>query len=350
MSDFIFITGKLGQGKTLVAVGKSYDYLYEGRRVVSNVDLDLKAMFGVMAKKCKYTRLPDKPNRFDLDVIGRGYEGDYDENKTGLLLLDECGDWFNAHDWNDKGRKEVNSWFRHARKLGWDVHLLVQNFEIIDAQARKALMAQLATVKRMDKLAIPYFTAFSKLWSTKGVRFPKSHLANVRDADGLKIDSWFYFGRKIYKYYDTNQLFLDDYEHGTHTPLSPWYTHGRYRKPLTWNRLMRITKIYWKSLSRPIAFAAGFLLPVASYGVINFGDEATALIPVKAPDPTPLYKDYKISSYQSYPGYTVYIFTDKDGKKVDSSDLELKGIKTTPLGPQKAKLLFKGGYEITLYR
>ncbi len=39
-----FLTGKLGSGKTLCVVGKIRDYLKQGRRVATNLDLNLTAM------------------------------------------------------------------------------------------------------------------------------------------------------------------------------------------------------------------------------------------------------------------------------------------------------------------
>ncbi|SEE79563.1 zonular occludens toxin domain-containing protein [Pseudomonas anguilliseptica] len=54
-----FVTGKLGSGKSLVAVGKIRDYLSEGRRVATNLDLWLDEMFTYHDQPA--IRLPDKP-------------------------------------------------------------------------------------------------------------------------------------------------------------------------------------------------------------------------------------------------------------------------------------------------
>ena len=46
--------------------------------------------------------------------------------------------------------------------------------------------------------------------------------------------------KDIEKCYDTRQVFLADYPHGTHSVLSPWHVEGRYLEPpkLTfWQRL-----------------------------------------------------------------------------------------------------------------
>lgn len=43
-------------------------------------------------------RLPDKPSLNDLLAIGVGNTS-YDESRNGLLVLDECGTWFNSRSW-----------------------------------------------------------------------------------------------------------------------------------------------------------------------------------------------------------------------------------------------------------
>ncbi len=75
-------------------------------------------------------RVPDKPSVFDLNAIGLGNPLICVVLKmnprNGLLLLDECGTWFNSRDWNDKGRKELIDWIIR-RKRGWDIGFIVQD-------------------------------------------------------------------------------------------------------------------------------------------------------------------------------------------------------------------------------
>ena len=92
------VTGKLGAGKTLVAVGKIKDKLNQGCKVATNLDLNLDKLIGEKAKATRCYRIPDKPVLADLESIGTGTDS-YDENKNGLLVLDECGTWFNAVAW-----------------------------------------------------------------------------------------------------------------------------------------------------------------------------------------------------------------------------------------------------------
>ncbi|MGH8547494.1 MAG: zonular occludens toxin domain-containing protein [Methylococcales bacterium] len=74
-----FITGKLGSWKTLCAVGRIREYLNAGRRVATNLDQNLSAMFGVESKH-HYIRLPDKPRLQDMESIGLGCD-----KKTNLV-------------------------------------------------------------------------------------------------------------------------------------------------------------------------------------------------------------------------------------------------------------------------
>src|SRR5690606_40373602 len=151
---FYFVTGKLGNGKSLVSVSRIQEKLRAGLPVATNIDINLQAMFGKMAKDIHLIRVPDKPSVFDLNAIGRGNET-YDESKNGLLVLDECGTWFNARNWQDKSRAHVNAWFLHARKLGWDVILIVQDISIVDNQAREALSEFTAFCRRLDNIRLP---------------------------------------------------------------------------------------------------------------------------------------------------------------------------------------------------
>lgn len=118
------ITGKLGSGKSLVSVGRIFDYLRQGKPVASNLNLDLLKLFN---PRCKfnYVRLPDFPTVRDFHAIGKGTES-YDEKNNGLIVLDECGVFFNSRDWQTAERQDVIKWLLHSRKLGWDVLLIVQ--------------------------------------------------------------------------------------------------------------------------------------------------------------------------------------------------------------------------------
>ena len=253
------VTGKLGNGKTLVTVGRIRDALYQHRRVATNLDINLVSMVGKKARDINLLRIPDKPTIDDLNAIGKGYDGDYDESKFGLLVLDECGTWFNSRNWQDKTRKEVNEWFLHARKLGWDVYIIIQDISILDSQARDAIGEMLVVCRRLDNLRVPVIGAVVKLFTGYNLRLPRIHRAKVTYADGLLCDVWVYRGTDLFSCYDTRQAFIQSYPHGVHSLLSPWHTHGRYSIPLTWSKFMRLTKIHWKRFKSPVALMTGVL-------------------------------------------------------------------------------------------
>jgi hypothetical protein len=259
MSVYI-VTGKLGNGKTLVTVGRIKDALLGHHRVATNLDINLKSMFGKDAKNIDLVRIPDKPNLFDLNSIGKGYEGDYNEDKFGSLILDECGTWFNSRNWQDKTRKEVNDWFLHARKLRWHVYIIIQDITMLDSQARDAIGELLVECKRLDKIRVPFIGAIFKLLFDKNLTLPRIHRAKVTYSGGILSDTWIYRGNDLFNCYQTDQMFIADYPHGAHSVLTPWHLYGRHKKPLTKERLMRITKIYWKRFSAPVLTALAFLL------------------------------------------------------------------------------------------
>lgn len=260
MSVYI-VTGKLGNGKTLVTVGRIRDAIRAGCKIATNLDIDLKAMFHRQAKNIQLMRIPDKPTIDDLNAIGKGYDGkEYDESKFGILVLDECGTWFNSRNWQDKTRKDVNDWFLHARKLGWHVYIIIQDISMLDSQARDAIGELLVTCKRLDKLRVPFIAPIVKMFTGFNLTMPRIHRAKVTYADGLVSDVWVYRGNDLFRCYDTRQSFIQNYPHGTHCVLTPWHISGRYAVQMNWSNKMRLTKIYWKRFASPVALATGLLL------------------------------------------------------------------------------------------
>jgi len=234
------VTGKLGSGKTLAAVGRIREYLRRGAMVATNLDLFMEHM-GDPQSRANVHRLPDHPSRDDLDSLGRGQPGIIEE-KNGLIVLDECGAWLNARDWSDKGRQSMIDWALHSRKLGWDLMLIVQDISMIDKQIRTALVEFHVIVKRMDRLAIPFVSGIGKLFGLK-LHPPKVHAAFVKygvSLDAPISDRWMYRGHDLYAAYDTRQVFRPampmggvQVPHvGNNCMLSPWHLKGRYMAPV----------------------------------------------------------------------------------------------------------------------
>lgn len=216
------VEGKLGTGKTLFCVWRAQDALYAGRRVASNVDFDLSKLAPRL--KANYVRLPDKPSPFDLEAIGHGNPESYDEDRNGVLILDELGTWLNSRTFQDKSRAGVLDWLIHARKLGWDVYLIVQDSNMIDKQVRESLIELQVRCMRGDKIRIPIVGALlSSIYKPLGY-LPRFHWATARIGYGQNAviaERWYYKGTNLYAAYDTRQVFKADYPHGAHCVLPP---------------------------------------------------------------------------------------------------------------------------------
>lgn len=238
------VTGKLGSGKTLSAVGKAFDYLRKGKRVATNIDLYPEAVLRKTKRNVDVTRIPDKPRVQDFEALGTA-DGksvdEYNEEDFGLLLLDELGSWLNTRAWNDPERRELIEWFIHARKYHWDVILIVQDVSMIDKQVRDALCEHLVLCRRLDRLMVPIVGRLVKLLTGYRLNLPKMHQARVflgeNEQSGIKVDTWWYRGREYYKAYRTGQVFKHDNllfngvdvdMRASYSVLSPWHLVGRY--------------------------------------------------------------------------------------------------------------------------
>lgn len=214
------VIGKLGTGKTKFGVWQAQRALREGRRIASNVDLHLDKL--VPTKRCSYVRLPDHPSAFDLLAMGHGNPDSYDEDRNGVLLLDEMGTWLNTRSFQDKGRAALIDWFLHARKYGWDIYFFVQSAELMDKQLRDSVLEYTARCVRLDKVKIPLIG--NMLHAIGGGRWgylPRMHCVTVRVGEAAQVvaDRHIYRGDDLHAAYDTRQIFRPDYPHGSHSVL-----------------------------------------------------------------------------------------------------------------------------------
>lgn len=228
MSSIHFVTGKLGEGKTLVAVSRALPYLNSGRIVATNLDLFFdKYPESYTTSKPYCIRLPDQPTSQDLKDLGFA-NTTKNVDRNGLLIFDECGTWFNSHGWKDSGRKEFVDVLIHIRKLGWDCIFIVQNFEMIDKQARNAICQYLVTCTRLDRLNVPILSFIVKTLTGKNLPLPRVHIGKVQyghEARSPRADSWIYRGTELYDFYDTNQIFSPEYSSGSYCYLKPSNFH-----------------------------------------------------------------------------------------------------------------------------
>ncbi|MGR2933355.1 zonular occludens toxin domain-containing protein [Vibrio vulnificus] len=347
-----FVTGKLGNGKSLMSVARIREAFERGVPVATNLDINLKNMLGRKAKNVRLLRVPDKPSHADLVAIGRG-NLTYDEKKNGLLVLDECGTWFNSRTWNDKGRSAVIDWCLHARKLGWDIIFIVQNISIVDKQARLALGEHLVICRRLDRMRIPLISLLTSLLTLGllDLRLPRIHVGVVKYGDSeqaLTVDKWWSWGKGLYSAYDTKQAFMDNKvvtvdspytanavhdTAGVYTLLPPFYTHYRYRVTMTARNIMRITKIYGKRFSRLTAFIGGLIVAGAiSISALPDSEPQTQVVeapPVQTKPLSELLEGYTIESAMTPPNTAPSFVLEKDNVRLSSSQLYAMGFTAT---------------------
>jgi hypothetical protein len=331
MAQVFFVTGKLGGGKSLVSVSKIREALQRGVPVATNLNINLKEMIGRDKKNTRLYRLPDKPVVEDLQVIGSANKS-YDTSKDGLIVLDECGTWFNSRTWNDKNRQKLIDHLLHIRKLGWDVIFIVQDIAIVDKQARLALAEHTVFCRRMDRMQIPVVSFLVWMFTLGQCRLPlpKLHIGIVKygdNAQSLTVDKWMLWGTDLYSSYDTKQMFSPNYPHGVYSVLPPYYVHGRYTVPYTARNIMRITKIYFRKYSRfTMLFLGVAVASVISYLTRPTVDpivEVTQQVEQNVPSVD--LSGYRIVSYMNAPNQPLYFELDKSGVRISSIELASLG-------------------------
>jgi hypothetical protein len=245
------VEGKLGTGKTKFCVWMAQRALRQGRRVASNVDLYLDELVPER-RSASYQRIPDKPRAEDLEAIGHGNSESYDEDRNGVLILDELGSWLNSRTFGDKGRMPVIDWMIHARKKGWDVYLIVQDAGMIDKQVREALVEYSCRCVRLDKVKVPFFGAILGMFKPRLAYLPRMHIVTARVGYGASIivaERWHFRGDDLHAAYDTRQVFVHDPEAVTRTVLHA----GRFTAPVVrvswWGRLAGVGR----RLTPPVA-------------------------------------------------------------------------------------------------
>lgn len=222
------VHGKLGVGKSKFAVWKMRQAMDQNRLVATNLNLNMDKLMPAQSKYCAI-RLPDKPKASDLAALPHGNPDSYDEDKNGVMVLDELGSWMNSRSFQDKDRAGVIDWLIHSRKHGWDLYLLVQNLVMIDKQVREALCEYSIKIIRADKIKIPLI---GHLLPGKMGRLPRFHLANISlvDVPGMVTDREYFRGDDLHECYDTRQIFAENGD-GMHSMLSAWHLRGRYAVP-----------------------------------------------------------------------------------------------------------------------
>jgi len=135
----IGFTGTPGSGKTYEAVEKILDNLVKNRVVYTNID-------GIFDPECQemiksYLGLSD----LALFRLLKPLELDQIENfwmhvePHALIVLDEIHKWFSNRDWQAEKNKQFGYWASTHRHNGFDLVLITQNIERVDAAVRSLL-------------------------------------------------------------------------------------------------------------------------------------------------------------------------------------------------------------------
>jgi len=209
------LTGGLGSGKSIIAVGKLKDFMLAGRPCAGNIDFYPEKCLPFNNKSI-YLRLPDFPSSDDLWNLGRASDSK-DEKSFGILVLDELAVFLNSRDWSSKGREEFIKYLRHVRKQHWHTLFITQDLESLDKQARIALVEHKAVCSRTDRLPIPLIGWLLKMFGIARM-LPRVHIAIVRygtSDKARKVDTWSYYGKSHFNAYDTDQIFTDAEERDT---------------------------------------------------------------------------------------------------------------------------------------
>ncbi|WP_417212728.1 zonular occludens toxin domain-containing protein, partial [Acinetobacter venetianus] len=222
MQGVMYVTGKLGGGKGIYLMHQAHQYYRAGRRVAANFDINTEHISNKSDNSI--FRIPDRPRIEDLELLGRGCpEGE--KEAFGCLLLDEAGTWLNCRNFRDKGRKELLDWFIHARKMGWDVYVGVQNEGMVDNQIFSATGEHITFCQRAFNIRVPFFSDLLEIFAPKSFgRMAKKrkrifpHYVTARSYKGSPsrtnkpIEKVLIKASDYYDYYDTNYVFTEQQE------------------------------------------------------------------------------------------------------------------------------------------
>lgn len=322
------ITGKLGSGKTIAAVGRMQEYLFAGRKVVTNIDINLAELIGRNKKTATMYRLPDVPTAADLEAIGQGSDSSAEETFGGIFI-DEAARFLNTRNFQDKGRANFIDWLVHARKLRWDVYIIIQHVNALDKQIRDMFAEHIVTCMRLDRLTIPVIGHITGLLGLP-LRLPKMHYAAVRYGSGqasFVVERWMYTGRSLYPAFNTEQKFNLSESCGLYQVLPPWYSHGRYPRVRDYFGFFRklstakASRFFWAGLIAGVAAVA-----VAAPAVFS-GPAQQSGVSESVPASAPVVSDrigqvdtlsgVRIAGSMYYGDGKGHYFFERDGAEVD---------------------------------
>ena len=130
------LTGKIGAGKTLQAMGIAYRHLLEGKTLCTNVEVVYPVLAALGLKE--HGKLIERDQIIELDLneipewntsIPWGVPG-----HPVLVILDEIHLFFNSRDWakTDKHHRGMVSFLSQSRKACVDIIFVAQELKDIE--------------------------------------------------------------------------------------------------------------------------------------------------------------------------------------------------------------------------
>jgi hypothetical protein len=193
--------GKIGGGKTFLAVSRILAHLAKGGTVFTNVELRLEGVRSYLVKH-HGVELQDDAIRFlneDESWNFHKYLRAGSELNT-LCVIDEAHLWFNARDHavTAATKRELITFLSQSRKLKVDVVFIVQAAENLDAQFRR-LAQEIWRMKDLQRFRIPLL----------GISYPWPHTLAFRlDNGNMQVmeKKLLLRNKDIFDAYNTNAL------------------------------------------------------------------------------------------------------------------------------------------------
>lgn len=193
--------GKIGGGKTYLAVCRILAHLAKGGTVFTNVELKLEGVKRYLANHHGLQLDPDA-----VRILDERESWDFHKYlKAGsdlntLCVIDEAHLWFNARDHavTAATKRELITFLSQSRKLKVDVILIVQAAENLDAQFRR-LAQEIWRMKDLQRFRVPLV----------GIRYPWPHTLAFRLDNGnfqIMEKKLLRRSQDIFDSYNTNAL------------------------------------------------------------------------------------------------------------------------------------------------
>lgn len=141
-------SGTPGSGKSYDTSRVIYEYLEQGKTVISNYEVYVDKV--VPKKNTKVGTFILCENK-EINVINLVWyalthhvnvNGKIAENQA-LIVIDEAQNLFNARDWKNPNRHLWIEFFTQHRKLGYDIILTSQSADFIDKQIRGCIQVEM---------------------------------------------------------------------------------------------------------------------------------------------------------------------------------------------------------------